>query len=131
MNKNKIIFGPFETDKNLGLIGLDNKAIYLIYLDLSSTFKYSVSQQIPFIYTNFIDKLISKPIQDLISKYQYKKLQFSDDFALKLSKSKLWKHTISIKYKSLEITWNVLNRNEFDTYEKTFRELNGEKMDLE
>jgi len=115
---NNIIIGPFETKSNLGLIAISDKHIYIIKLNFASTFKYSISQQIPFLYSNYFDKLIARPLRELTSQFSTHQLNIDETLNVQLKRSKIWKHSIIINSADLNIKWNILKRYETDNYEK-------------
>lgn len=121
------IIGPFETNERLGLLAITDNYLYLIKLNSSATFKYSISQQIPFLYSNYFDKLISKPLDDIITLFDSDKLRIDEKLKVKIEKSKLWKHSIRINSGQLDVKWNILERGLVDEYEKLLSKKLGDK----
>lgn len=129
------IIGPFEVSPSKGfvslsLLGVSNDYLYCIRLNLATQIKYSISMQIPFLYTTHIYNLTQKSIKELGLTYKVEKIRVDEYFSFKVERSSLWRHKIFIKNKQFDLKFHVLNRGAVDDYEELLLNLVGNKYRL-
>ena len=135
VNTSENIIGPFEVSPSAGfvslsLLGVSNDYIYCIRLNLASLIKYSISIQIPFLYTGHIYSLTQKSIKELGLTYKIEKIRVDESFGFKVERSSLWRHQILVKNKQFDLKFNVLNREAVDSYEELLINLVGDEYKL-
>lgn len=110
------IIGPFETKTRIGLIGFDTESLYLIFLDFSSTVKYSISVQLPF-FGQYFDRLKNQTLDKLIQKYSTQKVKYKDLSEISVKRSN-WKNYVIIRFENKTVKWNILEPHDTENYEK-------------
>ena len=129
------IIGPFEVSPSAGfvslsLLGVSNDYLYCIRLNLASLIKYSISMQIPFLYTAHIYNLTQKTVKELGLTYKIEKIRVDEHFSFKVERSSLWRHKIIIKNKQFDLKFSILNREAVDSYEELLVNLVGDEYRL-
>jgi hypothetical protein len=114
MNKKVDLIGPFETRKYMIMILFTNDNLYLLKLDFFSQLKYHL---LPL----WEKRLHNSTIDSLLKKYNYKKINYSENFQIFLRKSKFWKHQLEIEREKELIKLNILYRKKIDFYFVKFK----------
>lgn len=123
--------GPFDTNElNLSLLALTDSHLYLIRLNLISSFKYHVSLQIPFLFAKKIDKIKSKSLVELKSKYSWAKLELNNDLTIIVTTKNKWKNTITLSGKNINYKLTILERHETVNYISILQNYYGDRIKL-
>lgn len=109
--------GPFETKNvNLTLLSITDKYLYLISLSLISSLKYYVSLQIPFLFSEHINKIKSETLERLKANYSWTQLDIINEFTIKFANNNKWKNTITLCGQNINYKLSILERHETDYY---------------
>ncbi len=120
MDKKIDLIGPFESKKDLKMILFTNDTFYLIKLDFISQLKYHL---LPF----WEKRLQNKTIDYLLKKFDYHKINYSEDFNIILRKGKYWKHQLEINRDNELIKLNLLDRKKLNNYFEKFKDYIGKQ----
>jgi hypothetical protein len=121
--KQELIIGPFVRNNRLELIGIDDTNLYLIKTNWLTYLKYSVNIQIP-LFSQTIDKLLSKSISELKENYKIEQIDFADLNRINVIKSRIWRNHILIQYGENEVKFEILERGKTGEYEEIINKLN-------
>jgi hypothetical protein len=123
-------FGPFGFNNDIGLMIIKSDSIVLLKFDLWTSLKYGISQQVPFIFSNTIDKLIKSPINELIQKFDTKAITFDQLESTTIKKSG-WINSIVLTTNNDQIKLGIQERHKTDSYQKIVDWINSEKINNE
>jgi hypothetical protein len=118
-------FGPFGFNKDIGLMIIQSDSMVLLKFDLWTFFKYVISQQVPFVFSNTIDKLIESPINELINRFDNTMIKFEQIKSMTIKKSG-WLNSIVLTTKNDQIKLGILERYKTDSYQKMVDWINSE-----
>ncbi|MCH8903748.1 MAG: hypothetical protein IIA45_07530 [Bacteroidetes bacterium] len=122
------ILGPFMLKKSLGLLAITETSIYLIRLNVMATIKHGALTSLTGKSEGHFDRLKSKPLKYLTSKYKWTKLDFDDDFIIELVRNKILVNFLRITIKDKVKKWTILERNETDKYEEILKPALGKNF---
>jgi len=120
-------FGPFGFNNAIGLMIIQSDSIVLLKFDLWTSFKYGISQQVPFVFSESIDKLIKSPINELIQKFDTNLIKFEQLKTALIKKSGLI-NSIVLTTKNDHISLGIQERHKTESYQKIVDWINSEKI---
>lgn len=124
------IFGPLGFDNNIGLMIIKSDSIVLLKFDLWTSFKYGISQQVPFVFSNTIDNLIKSPLNELIQKFDTNVIKFEQLKSTMIKKSG-WINSVVLITKNDQIKLGIQERYKTESYQKIVDWINSEKINNE
>ncbi len=120
-------FGPFGLNNDIGLMIIRSDSILLLNFDLWTSIKYGISQQVPFVFSNTIDKLINRPINELIHKFDNNMIKF-EQISSATIKKRGWQNTIVLTTKNNQINLGILDRQKTDSYQNVVDLINSKSI---
>lgn len=120
-------FGPLGFNYDIGLMIIQSDSIVLLKLDLLTSLKYGISQQVPFIFANTIDRLIKSPLNELIKKFDTNVIKFEQLKSTTINKSG-WINSIVLTTTNDQIKLGIQERHKTDSYQKIVDWINSEKI---
>jgi len=120
-------FGPLGFNNDIGLMIIKSNSIVLLKFDLWTSLKYGISQQVPFVFSNTIDKLIKSPLNELIQKFDTNVIKFEQLKSTTIKKSG-WINSIVLTTKNDQIKLGIQERHKTDSYQKIVDWINSEKI---
>ncbi len=120
-------FGPLGINNDIGLMIIQSDSIVLLKFDLWTSLQYGISQQIPFIFSNTIDKLFKKPLNELIQKFDTNVITFEQLKSSTIKRSG-WINSIVLTTMNDQIKLEILERHKTDSYQKIVNWIINEKI---
>lgn len=120
-------FGPFGFNNDIGLMIIQSDSMVLLKFDLWTSLKYWISQQVPFVFSNTIDKLIESPINELIPRFNNTLIKFEHIKSMTIKKSG-WINSIVLTTKNDQFKLGILERHKTDSCQKIVDWINSEMI---